>query len=686
MFIKNDWSSRQQKVREEISIGDYAASVLEHRGNKLICPYCGSGTHGKCTPAFSIDKKTNRFKCFSCEESGSTIDLAMKVNNLIDVNSAVETLEQWAGLATGEGVRTSIKPQKAQTLVSTPVDVQKPSNDRRQTHRAYIETRARDIELPAAVAYLNSRGISLETAREHRLGYDAASNRLVIPYTGSEFYHVDRDTTGNAAHKYEKPKSSEVGTEPLYGINYLQQQQEPVFIVEGALDALAIENVGAPAIALCGTGSNKLIKALSTVKQPPMLLLSLDNDKAGREAAERVATQLQVAGVVFAHANLVDDEYKDASEAAQRLGSETWAAVVAQATADAKKKYELEVEQVKTNRLKSLHVLNAEDVIVDLANYENVKPVIPTGLDSLDEVINGGLSTGLYVLGAMSSLGKTTLCIQIADHIAAARRGVLFVTVEQSAREIVAKSISRLMYEMNDSEHLHASCSSITLHRNEWTLEKHAAFNEAAAKYTDVIAPNMHLLEADGLVTVEQIKAAAEVFAELDGTAPVIFIDYLQLLAAADPRESDKQAVDHNVTALRQLARELDTPVVVVSTLNRDSYTGTVEMSSFKESGAIEYGADVLLGLQPYGRANTIDKAIAAKTNERQSKNEISKTLRNHKNAKTRGVELVVLKQRAGATPASGIPLLFSAVNSHYSCTTNETVQAIEYNNELHAQ
>lgn len=141
------------------------------------------------------------------------------------------------------------------------------------------------------------------------------------------------------------------------------------------------------------------------------------------------------------------------------------------------------------------------------------------------------------------------------------------------------------------------------------------------------------------------------------GAAPVVIIDYLQLLAARDEHMTDKQAVDDNVTALRQFARDLKTPVWCVATLNRESYSGPIEFESFKESGAVEYGADVLLGLQPQGIAEAVAEA----------KNSTDKRLKGNayvdkaKRANPRAVEVTVLKNRNGETTgnAKGIPFSY---------------------------
>ena len=66
-------------------------------------------------------------------------------------------------------------------------------------------------------------------------------------------------------------------------------------------------------------------------------------------------------------------------------------------------------------------------------------------------------------------------------------------------------------------------------------------------------------------------------------------------------RAGDKQNTDRAVVELKKISLDFDIPVVVISSFNRESYSGPVTLSSFKESGAIEYTSDVLMALQAKG-------------------------------------------------------------------------------------
>lgn len=118
----------------------------------------------------------------------------------------------------------------------------------------------------------------------------------------------------------------------------------------------------------------------------------------------------------------------------------------------------------------------------------------------------------------------------------------------------------------------------------------------------------------------------------MNGQVPVVFIDYLQLLSVGDVGSTDKQNVDKTVLELKRISRDFRTPVIVVSSFNRTSYRNSAAMEAFKESGAIEYSADVLIGLQFAGVGDAgFDVNEAKRKNPRQ-------------------IEVIILKHRNGRT------------------------------------
>ena len=130
-------------------------------------------------------------------------------------------------------------------------------------------------------------------------------------------------------------------------------------------------------------------------------------------------------------------------------------------------------------------------------------------------------------------------------------------------------------------------------------------------------------------------------YIEERGVRPVVVIDYLQIIRPMDSRMSTKDAVDLHVRALKKLQMENNLVVIVISSLNRQNYLTPVDFESFKESGGIEYTADVIWGLQ----LSVMNSEIFDKEKGLKAKRE---AVRVAKKAHPREVELVCLKNRYG--------------------------------------
>lgn len=659
--------SDYERVKSAVSLQEYAEEKLQRAGRSFICPACGSGTGANRTPAFSI--RDSIFKCFSCGVGGDVFDLVGILNGTEDKAEQLEAVASWGGVALDE--------PRANRGKSEPKAARKPRESRKteavpdysegiKAEAKRVAEWAENIESPEAVRYLEGRGFTLDQAKAWGFGYDPVRKRLIIPYRGSKHYHIDRDVTGNAPHKYEKPNRDLVGKQPLENPKALWEPA--VFIVEGLIDALAVEACGFPSIALNGTGWREVAERMSSEHYSGAVIVSLDNDEAGQAAAHDLIAHLEGAGVLAQKGKALSElSVKDAGEAFAK-DKEALAEALGLDHRDALARARYMKDQEYNKALARLRALDPSDVLQRVFLLEDAVEPIPTGFSAFDQIIGGGLMGGcLYILGAVSSLGKTTLMLQIADSIAASGYPVLFVTIEQAASEIVAKSLSRVMRVNKDERgrYFVASAQDITskVKRDAWGESQTAGLLRASEVYSRTIAPNMRILEGYKQPSVSDVRAAAQMMAEKTGRAPAVFIDYLQLLAPPNDRDTDKQSTDKNVMSLRHLARDLKAPVFAISSLNRGSYSGAIDLDSFKESGAIEYGADVLLGLQPEGIASKLDDVSESK-----SKKEASRITESVKRATERACELVVLKNRHGQITGTrgGIPLTFYPITNYF--------------------
>ena len=264
-------------------------------------------------------------------------------------------------------------------------------------------------------------------------------------------------------------------------------------------------------------------------------------------------------------------------------------------------------------------------------------PFIPTGISSLDKILDGGLYEGLYVVGAISSLGKTTLVCQIADQIAQGGHDVLIFSLEMARHEIMAKSISRhtLLDVLQNSGNMRDAKTTRGITTGvrylDYSQTEKALIQRAVTEYASY-AQNIYIHEGIGDIGVEEIRDTVQRHITFTGKTPVVVIDYVQILAPADIRATDKQNTDKAVLELKRISRDFKTPVIGISSLNRASYKESISMEAFKESGSLEYGSDVLIGLQLKGAGGKNFNA-----NEAKQKN-------------PREIELVILKNRNGST------------------------------------
>ena len=302
------------------------------------------------------------------------------------------------------------------------------------------------------------------------------------------------------------------------------------------------------------------------------------------------------------------------------------------------------------------------------------RPVISTGYPTLDLELGdgfgipGGLSAGLYTIGAISSLGKTTFAMQMADAIAASGKDVLVIALEMAAFELMAKSISRLTTETAIKDSDRKTVQGI-LQGTRWarySTSERQAIDEATAIYS-YLAKHLFFIEGIGNIGVDDVRKAIKRHIEMRGEAPVILVDYLQILAPADPHATDKTNTDKAVLEMKRISRDYNTPVICISSFNRDNYSERVSMKALKESGAIEYSSDVVIGLQLEGAGAKdfdVDKA---------------------KSQDPRKIEAVILKNRSGKTGQT-IPFeyepkfnLFRDVKNGHKYTAEEARKGLKF-------
>lgn len=593
-----------------------------------ICPNCGNGTgaDGDGICLYPGSKNPYTLRCFKCNTTGSIVDFYQKEHNCT-IGEAFRGLYDFFGLTIdNERDNLPAEARKEPQRITTSLKAENPAEGNITPHegkadfRAYYEACRANISDPAAQKYLESRGISADMVTRFMLGYDKNERRIIIPASNS--FYVARAIDPAAKLRYKNPAG--VSAE-LFNKECLQNESgRPVFITEGAIDALSIIEAGGEAVALNSTSNaHKLVAELTKQRTNNMLIICQDNDDAGARATTELIDGFKKQNIPYITANICG-RYKDPNEAF---------------TSDR----EAFIEDIRTAERRTNKPDNTIDYIKHgmAAEIDKLKAQSDrkTGFSNLDAEA-GSIYAGLYVVGGISSVGKTTFAHQLCDQMAAQGQHVLFFSMEQSRLEMVSKSIAR-QTAAADPEHAVSSLQVRTGVTNEYV-------KRAIDEYTASVEDRLSIIEGNFNCTVSFISNYTRLYMERNnGVRPVVVVDYLQVLQAdKDPdtgRKSNdiKQIVDHNITELKRMSRALEIPVFVISSINRSNYLTPIDFEAFKESGGIEFTADVVWGLQ---LAVIHDDIFNKKDKLKEKREKVAAA----KEAIPRDIELVCLKNRYG--------------------------------------
>lgn len=207
-----------------------------------------------------------------------------------------------------------------------------------------------------------------------------------------------------------------------------------------------------------------------------------------------------------------------------------------------------------------------------------------TGLKDLDELIRGLRNKNMIVIAGLPGSGKTTLGVQIAQKIACVDNGAgLIVSMEMTKEELVTRGI--------------ASVGGVSLTRLD---EGHTLQDEDWPKITSAVnvlhKSKLFVCDEEGM-TAARIRSTARQVQRKEGLS-IVVVDYIGLIAAEGAGQNRTLELGKISTALKNMAKELDVPVVVLAQLNRGSTNRTDKKprpSDLRDSGQIEADADVVI-------------------------------------------------------------------------------------------
>lgn len=237
------------------------------------------------------------------------------------------------------------------------------------------------------------------------------------------------------------------------------------------------------------------------------------------------------------------------------------------------------------------------DEFMGKVQTEAYKP-LQTGMPAFDRLLGGGIvRQALIILTAAPGTGKTALASQVFEEMAKQGADVIFLNLEMSREQLLARSVSRICHRQG---HKGISAADV-LKGYSWDDTRRAYIKEAADEYRRTIAERMQY-NPDGSGTnldsiMNVLNAAGESAKQAGKPAPVVILDYLHLITT-DKREDQAEILKKAVAALKGYAIQYDTFVFAISANNRAANTsGIVSLDSGRDTSAIEYSADIQLSL-----------------------------------------------------------------------------------------
>lgn len=230
------------------------------------------------------------------------------------------------------------------------------------------------------------------------------------------------------------------------------------------------------------------------------------------------------------------------------------------------------------------HVMDAiDDIEKMLANPGQLRG-LSSGYSKLDKLCAGLQGSEMFVIAARPSMGKTSLAMNIVEHIAVDQQQPCAVfSLEMSAAMLVRRLlVARARMSMSDLQ-------SGLMKREDQIRLTNAARELAATKIFIDDTPGIDIME---------LRAKARRLSKQHGIK-MIMIDYLQLLTSSSRRAKDNRQIEiAEISAgIKGIAKELNIPIIVLAQLNRavEGRRGQRPMlSDLRESGSIEQDADMV--------------------------------------------------------------------------------------------
>lgn len=196
---------------------------------------------------------------------------------------------------------------------------------------------------------------------------------------------------------------------------------------------------------------------------------------------------------------------------------------------------------------------------------------------------------GLYILGATPAAGKTTFCWQLLEQFAEKKENCIFCSYEMDTQSLIAKTIARRLFQYYDTATTSTQLqfgNTPPSYRDMAQMLLYKKPNFTVRKFTDE--------NVDKLLTIlrQQVKELGKF-----DKPPIICIDYIQRLIDRNATADRRALLDDALFKLKDFSTETNSIILGVSTFNRANYNTPPSFENFKESGCVEYTADVIFAM-----------------------------------------------------------------------------------------
>lgn len=212
---------------------------------------------------------------------------------------------------------------------------------------------------------------------------------------------------------------------------------------------------------------------------------------------------------------------------------------------------------------------------------------IPTGYANLDKLLSGLQKSDLIILAARPSLGKTTLALDLVRHVAIrAKVPVGIFSLEMSKEQLVDKLLAA-----------EAQVDLWRMRTGKLSDKEEDDDFPRIGKAMGVLSEAPIFIDDSPNISIMEIRTKARRL-KMEHNLGFLVIDYLQLMESGGRQENRVQEISEISRALKQIARELDIPVMALSQLSRavESRSPAIpKLADLRESGSIEQDADIVM-------------------------------------------------------------------------------------------